>query len=120
MKCLVIKPEYVIEILEGRKDIEYRSWPTKHRGDIFIACSATKYSKGFIAGVVNITDCTYDDIDCVYEWHLADIRGVRPIPIVGKLRLFETGIDTYEVLHTDEDIERAYKETAKDLQKGGK
>ena len=118
MKCLSIKPEYVWQILDGHKDIEYRTWPTKYRGQIFIACSATRYVKGFIAGVVNIEDCIYNADEKIYEWHLKDIKGVKPIPIVGKLRLFETGIDTYEVLNTEEEVERAYKEAQEYLVKG--
>lgn len=120
MKCLVIKPEYVGEILDGVKPIEYRTWPTKYRGEIFIACSATRYTKGYIAGVVTITDCIYNDIENVYEWHLSNIKGVKPIPIVGKLRLFETGIDSYEELHTEEEVKQAYAEAEEYIIKKGR
>ena len=117
MKCLMMKPEYVGQILDGQKDIEYRTWSTNYRGEIFIACTATRYAKGYIAGVVTIKDCIYDDISEVYEWQLTNIKGVKPIPIKGRLRLFETGIDTYEVLHTEEDVIRAYSEAKESLLK---
>jgi len=41
MKALSISPEYALEILAGRKTIEYRSWKTNHRGDLLI-CSTVK------------------------------------------------------------------------------
>ena len=118
MKCLMIKPEYVIEILEGTKTIEYRTWPTKHRGDFFVGASSTRHMKGFLAAVASINTCIYNSQERCYEWYLDNIRPIRPIPIKGQLRLFETGIEDYEVLHTDEEIEKAFEEAQPILMKG--
>ena len=41
MKAISIRQPYANQILSGAKTIEVRSWPTKHRGDILIAVSAS-------------------------------------------------------------------------------
>ena len=117
MKCLMIKPEPLEEILELEKEIEYRTWSTQYRGDIFLGCSATKNSKGFLAAVARIDACIFNRYDQIYQWYLKDIRIIKPIPIKGRLRLFETGIEDYEILSTPEQVEKAYKEAASQLQK---
>ena len=38
MKAISIKNPYATQILRGSKVIEYRSWDTKHRGDLLV-CS---------------------------------------------------------------------------------
>ena len=42
MKVLSIHPEYGMEILNGTKTEEYRTWTTKYRGDLLIYNSAKK------------------------------------------------------------------------------
>ena len=113
MKCLVIKPEFVADILDGIKRVEYRTWSTNFRGDFFIACSATRKTKGYIAAVANLTNCVYSQRDKIYKWLLSDIRAVKPIPIKGQLRLFETNINDYEIIVTDDEIDAAYDEAEK-------
>ena len=49
MKALSIKEPYISEIISGEKTMEYRSWPTKHRGDLLLCGSASP--KGDYAGV---------------------------------------------------------------------
>ena len=44
MLALSISPDYALEMLEGLKTTEYRSWQTKHRGDLLI-CSTAKKNK---------------------------------------------------------------------------
>lgn len=118
MKCLMIKPEYVSEIMGGEKDEEYRSWSTNYRGEFLIGCSSTKQSNAFIAGVAFLKDVFFDEDNKIYVWVLDNIRAVKPIPIKGRLRLFESGIDTYEVISTDDEINAAYNEAEKWIVKG--
>lgn len=112
MKCLSIKPEYVLQILSGEKKVEYRSWSTNYRGDIFVACTATKTANGYIAGVVEVKDVVYDENDGCYHWLLENPRAIVPIPIKGQQRLFETNIDKY-VEVDDDTIDAAYDEAVK-------
>ena len=97
----MIYPEYVIQILEGRKTVEYRTWATKYRGDFFVGCTATKETRGFLAAVVSLDDVTFNEKEDVYEWHISNVRAIKPLPINGRQRLFETGIDEYEVIPPD-------------------
>lgn len=110
MKALMIKPEYVAEIISGDKKVEYRSWPTNYRGDILIGCTATRTTRGYLAAVVEITDCRYDKCYGVYAWSLRNVRCIEPMPIRGQLRLFETGINMSDVriIETDDEINEAY------------
>lgn len=110
MKALMLKPEYVADIISGDKTVEYRSWPTNFRGDILLGCSATRYARGYLAAIVEITDCQYDRVDGVYVWSIDNVRCIEPVPIIGKLRLFETGIQLSDVriIETDDEINEAY------------
>lgn len=112
MKCLSIQDIYVMQILTGVKTVEYRTWSTKYRGDIFIACTATKTSNGYIAGVVELVDVIYDEVDGCYHWILDNPRAIAPLPVKGQQRLFETGIDEYTEVD-DDTIDAAYDEALK-------
>jgi hypothetical protein len=76
MKAISVKQPWAFLIVNGNKDIENRSWPTKYRGHVFIHASkeidqsakqlyrdlipASVYSKenlGGIVGGVTIADC---------------------------------------------------------------
>ena len=115
MYALMIKPQYVADILDGTKTKEYRSWSTDYRGDLLIGCSATKYSRGYLAALVSLTDCYYDKADDVYVWQLDNIRCIKPLPVNGKLRLFKPDIKESDivVIESDDDINAAYDDADK-------
>ena len=110
MYALMIKPEYVADILEGTKTEEYRSWSTDYRGDLLIGCSSTRYSNAYLAALVDLTDCYYDRANEVYVWQLDNIRAIKPLPITGKLRIFETNVQPHDivVLNTEKETIAAY------------
>lgn len=110
MKCLMIKPEYLSQIMAGEKDVEYRTWSTNYRGDILLGCSSTRYSNSYVAGVATLTDCYFDASQNVFCWVLDDIRVIKPIKVTGKVRLFDTDIEDYEELDSEEDVDKAYDE----------
>ncbi|MFD1394178.1 ASCH domain-containing protein [Lacticaseibacillus jixianensis] len=91
MKALSIRADYAWQILIGEKTSEYRSWPTKHRGDLLI-CSTAQRIAGTIPGhalcVVQIVDCIKLGPNS-YEWKIGDGGFyIRPFPVKGKQRLF--------------------------------
>lgn len=106
MKALSIKPGYALLIVAGLKTIECRSWKTNYRGDILI-CSTVKKEKGTIPshalGIVTLKDVVpfkkshfkpacmdpFDFYDDLYAWKLTNPRLIKPIPIKGKLSLWE-------------------------------
>ncbi|MDO4990808.1 MAG: ASCH domain-containing protein [Eubacteriales bacterium] len=96
MKALSIYPEPVMEIFMGDKTIEYRTWQTDYRGDLLI-CAGSKKEPGFVNGyayfVVSLLDIRledgWDDDQRGYEWMLGAPRLIRPIPVRGRLFLFD-------------------------------
>lgn len=106
MKALSIHPVPAMYIAEGIKRIEVRTWETDYRGDLLI-CSTAKKAKGTIPShalcVVELSDIlpleerhleyammkkSQWKYDC-YAWILDNIRIIKPIPIKGKLGLWE-------------------------------
>jgi hypothetical protein len=45
MKAISIKPQWAWLIMNGHKDIENRTWRTKHRGEVLIHASGHKVTK---------------------------------------------------------------------------
>ena len=106
MKALSIHPYYALAITEGRKTIECRTWNTVYRGDLLI-CATAKKRKGTISGhalcvaeLVNVRPFTKKDLDdaCMtpfdymddtYAWELENIRYIKPIPLKGRLGLWD-------------------------------
>lgn len=93
MKAISIKNPYATQILIGTKTIEYRSWDTKHRGDLLICSSANPSIPGMLSGhalcVVDLVDVSYNSDEDLYEWHLSNVRRIKPFPVKGKLNFFE-------------------------------
>ncbi len=92
-RALSIRQPYVEQILQGTKKVEYRTRPTKMRGQVYIyAASKPGPDAEFarvgarpgdlpvrgILGTVEIVDCTGVPGD--YQWHLANPkRLLRPL-----------------------------------------
>lgn len=90
-------------IASGRKTVETRGYPTRHRGDLLI-CSTQKPTghgpTGVALAIVNVVGCrTMQPQDeqaarCAWEpgrwaWLLEDIRPIdRPFPVKGRQRFF--------------------------------
>ena len=106
MKALSIHPYYALAITEGRKTIECRTWNTSYRGDILIHATAKKWKHTIpshalcVAELVNVRPFTrkdlddalltpYDYSDGLFAWELDNIRYIKPIPLKGKLGLWE-------------------------------
>ena len=106
MKALSIHPYYAAAIASGEKDVEVRTWKTDYRGDIVI-CSTRQKIKGFIPShalcVVKLADVvpftrshlkralmTASEYEPgLYAWILDDVRIIKPVPVKGKLSLWE-------------------------------
>lgn len=93
MKAISIKNPFATQIMRGTKNIEYRTWDTKHRGDLLICSSANPQVPGMMSGcalcVVELVDTQYDSTNDVYEWHLSNVRKIKAFPVKGKLNFFE-------------------------------
>lgn len=104
MKALTVMPPYAMQIWARQKEIEYRSWKTDYRGDILITSSSRRVRDcvcGYALCVAELYDITPrmgyntdakrdEPIPGAWEWHLRNIRPIKPFPIKGKLNLWET------------------------------
>lgn len=118
MKAISIKPHFAHQILCGTKTTEYRTWQTKHRGDLLICSSASPKEKGTISGHALIV-CRLAAVEPlskrelkqigideqpekpIYGWRLTDFRTIKPFPVKGKLNLFN--VDDKLIEYIDEE-----------------
>lgn len=116
MKALSVHPYYAIGLVTGDKTIEVRTWNTDYRGDILIVSTAKKI-KGLIPGhalgivhLDNVRPMTTskkdlraavlqkDDVPLPsFAWELSNARIIKPIPLKGKLSLWDCDVK-YELL----------------------
>ena len=108
MKALSIHPYYAIGIVIGDKSIECRTWKTDYRGDILIVSTAKKISgliPGHALGIVHLDNVRpmtttpkdlraavlkKEDVPAMsFAWELSNPRIIKPIPLKGKLSLWE-------------------------------
>ena len=75
MKVITVKQPYASLIAYGYKELEFRTWKTKYRGEIFIHAGLgidkkamekykslnIKYPQGCIIAKADLTDCIYID-----------------------------------------------------------
>ena len=128
MKALSIHPYYAGMIFAGEKTVECRTWKTNYRGELLI-CSTNRLFTGTIPGhalcTVQLKDVVpfakkhlepaimnrMPDTDA-FAWILEDIRVIRPIPLKGKLGLwnYDGEIEYLKEPETDEEDERMYHE----------
>lgn len=101
MKALSIRGDYVRDIVEGRKPIEYRTWDTKYRGPLLLCSTVKKVeggAPGYAIAVAQLTDIEWNDWDECYYWHLAPFKEggsylIEPIKVKGQLKLFNVADD---------------------------
>jgi hypothetical protein len=121
MKALSIRQPWAWLIVNGHKDVENRTWPTRYRGPVLIHASKgmttdeycdalwsclspvilvpqfEKLERGGIVGVATLVDSvTHSDSRWYTGAHGFVLRDARPLPFTpfkGALGFFETGLD---------------------------
>ena len=129
MKALSIQPDYACLIFIGEKTVECRTWKTNYRGEILI-CSTAKKIKHTIPGhalctvrLVDVVPFTEEHLyaacmdesempEDAYAWIFEDLRMIRPIPLKGKLSLWEYDgeVEYLKDPETDEEDDQMYYE----------
>jgi len=124
MKALTLRPHWAWFVVNGHKDIENRSWPTRLRGRIWIHASSNRVTKadykyfvticderrirkfpqredfkiGGIVGSVEIEDCVVQSPSYWFRGEfgfvLKNARKTKFKPMKGKLGFFEVGGET--------------------------
>lgn len=91
MKALSVRGDYVMDMITGKKKIEYRTWSTKYRGPLLM-CSTTKKVAGAAPGyalcVVNLKSIEYVEVDDCFHWNIELQDLIEPVPVKGQLKLF--------------------------------
>lgn len=94
MRAISIKQPYVAQILGGVKREEYRSWPTRHRGDLLIVSSAQPQIGDLPCGqalaIVSVVDCRRTETG--YAWTLDNVRPIIPFPVRGQLGFYDVQV----------------------------
>ena len=109
MKCLFVRAPFAGWIVDGVKNIEYRTRPTNIRGRIGIVQSRS----GTVIGSAEITGCEWNEELEHYEWKLANAaRFAAPLPFEQK-----NGAVVWIDLDVPENRPTAPKLTAAELRK---
>lgn len=91
MKALSVRGDYVMDMIAGKKKIEYRTWQTKYRGPLLM-CSTTKKVAGAAPGyavcVVNLKSIEWSDFDDCFHWIIELQDLIEPVHVKGQLKLF--------------------------------
>lgn len=129
MKALSVHPYWAMMLVSGHKTIEVRTWQTSYRGPILI-CATGKKIHGLIPGhalgtvdLVDIVPLKKDMLKLamlepadyepgLYAWIVENPRFIKPIPLKGKLSLWEyTGdIEYLPDAKTDEEDEKLFNQ----------
>jgi len=98
MKALSVRQPWAGQIARGEKWEEYRTRPTRHRGELLICAGRTwggekppdwnGLARGHAICVVDVIACD-DDGAGGYAWVLDNVRPVWLFPVKGRLGLFE-------------------------------
>ena len=116
MKALSIKQPWASLAAAGHKTVECRTWKTSYRGPLLICSSKNNFEindkliapGGYALGVVELVDVRsmtrtdlasayipedwYADALKGYAWHIKKLYEIKPVPIQGKLNLFNANV----------------------------
>lgn len=96
MKALSVRGDYIMDMIVGKKKIEYRTWKTNYRGPLLM-CSTTKKVAGAAPGyaicVVNLKSIQCFPFEDLYYWNIELADVIKPIHVKGQLKLFNVDDD---------------------------
>lgn len=105
MKALSVRGDYVMDMIAGKKKIEYRTWSTKYRGPLLM-CSTTKKVAGAAPGyalcVVNLKSIEYVEFDDCFHWNIELMDVIKPIHVKGQLKLFNVADELIKPISKEE------------------
>lgn len=96
MKALSVRGDYIMDMIAGKKKIEYRTWKTNYRGPLLM-CSTAKKVAGAAGQLCNLCrdlmDIRYSSWEDLYYWHIELADVIEPIHVKGQLKLFNVDDD---------------------------
>ena len=96
MKALSVRGDYIMDMIAGKKKIEYRTWKTNYRGPILMCSTAKKVAgaaPGYAICVVNLKSIQYFPLEGFYHWNIELANVIKPIHVKGQLKLFNVDDD---------------------------
>lgn len=96
MRAISVRADYCNEFLTGEKPAEYRTWSTKHRGDLLI-CSTAQKIAGTIPGHA-LFIAYIDDVVLsggIYEWRVNYDKSsyIEPFAVKGQQGFYTVSDD---------------------------
>lgn len=122
MKALSLKPYWAMEVFEGRKTVECRTWKTSYRGDLLICSSNTEKIPGAICGrglivahLADVVPFTKEHLEAAcmdkmpegncYAWIFDGFEDILPFKVKGSLHLFDVDDELIHYVEFDGDTE---------------
>ena len=96
MKALSVRGDYIMDMIVGKKKIEYRTWKTNYRGPLLMCSTAKKVAgaaPGYAICVVNLKSIQYFPFEDLYHWNIELADVIKPIHVKGQLKLFNVDDD---------------------------
>ena len=96
MKALSVRGDYIMDMIAGKKKIEYRTWKTNYRGPLLMCSTAKKVAgaaPGYAICVVNLKSIQYFPFEDLYYWNIEFADVIKPIHVKGQLKLFNVDDD---------------------------
>lgn len=105
MKALSVRGDYIMDIIAGKKKIEYRTWKTNYRGPLLMCSTAKKVAgaaPGYAICVVNLKSIQYFPLEGFYHWNIELVNVIKPIHVKGQLKLFNVDDNLIEPISMKE------------------
>lgn len=96
MKALSVRGDYIMQMINGTKKIEYRTWKTNYRGPILMCSTAKRVpnsAPGYALCVMDLYRIDWNDVDQCYYWYIKLKNLIDPIKVKGRLKLFNVDDD---------------------------
>ena len=105
MKALSVRGDFIMDMIAGKKKIEYRTWKTNYRGPILMCSTAKKVAgaaPGYAICVVNLKSIQYFPLEGFYHWNIELANVIKPIHVKGQLKLFNVDDNLIEPISMKE------------------
>ena len=105
IKALSVRGDFIMDMIAGKKKIEYRTWKTNYRGPILMCSTAKKVADaapGYAICVVNLKSIQYFPLEGFYHWNIELANVIKPIHVKGQLKLFNVDDNLIEPISMKE------------------
>ena len=105
IKAISVRGDFIMDMIAGKKKIEYRTWKTNYRGPILMCSTAKKVAgaaPGYAICVVNLKSIQYFPLEGFYHWNIELANVIKPIHVKGQLKLFNVDDNLIEPISMKE------------------